>query len=156
MRRTALAPEIDPFVKRTAEQAIRLASLHAIGCKGRNAKVTLNDVKWGISFSTASSQVMIEGAQQYISENEAQKKSPACSKRAYRNLEKEKGEGARRYPLPSLSKNRWQDHRARYRQPSRPRSKKLVFLTIVISEPSKQGGRKSTSYVKGGARMNSP
>jgi hypothetical protein len=75
-RRMEAASRIEPFVKRTAEQAIRLATLHAVGRDGRNAAtVTVADVRWGISFATQSAETAIRGAATHLVENEQQAKA---------------------------------------------------------------------------------
>jgi len=73
-RRCEKAPGLAAYAGRTAEQAIRLATLHAVGRDGHEAQVTLDDVRWGISFAVQSTEQAIKGGQTHIVENETQAK----------------------------------------------------------------------------------
>ena len=73
-RRAENAPSLQAYTVRTAEQAVRLATIHAIGRDERNAAVMLDDMLWGVSFSTQSAETAIRGAVAHIVENEQQGK----------------------------------------------------------------------------------
>ena len=60
------------YIGRTAEMAIRLATIHAVSCLGRNAAVRQKDLEWGIAISDESAAVMIEDAQEHVHESDAQ------------------------------------------------------------------------------------
>ena len=50
------------LMARTAEYTVRLASLHAIGCRGPHADVAMADLHWGASLAMASARLAIENA----------------------------------------------------------------------------------------------
>ena len=69
-------PELEPYVSRTAEQALRLATIRAVSrelYECREPKVTIEDVYWGASYATASAKFAITVARKYLSENENQR-----------------------------------------------------------------------------------
>ena len=57
---------------RVFEMSVRLAALHAVSRQGRLARVTENDLSWGLSWACQSASAMIEGAQAHMFENEHQ------------------------------------------------------------------------------------
>lgn len=61
-----------PFLGRTAHIAIRLAAIRAVGRKGRDATVTVDDVKWGATLALRSARVWIDDVAQHMSSNETQ------------------------------------------------------------------------------------
>jgi len=61
-----------PFLGRTAEMAVRLATVHAVGRAGRTALVTDRDYRWGASVALASARFMIEDASLRMSETDYQ------------------------------------------------------------------------------------
>lgn len=61
-----------PFLGRTAEMAIRLATIHAVGRAGRTAVVTERDYRWGASVALASARFMIEDAALRMAETDFQ------------------------------------------------------------------------------------
>ena len=63
-----------PLRGRVFEYAIRLASLHAVSRAGRLATVTMDDLAWGISWSTQSAKALIDGAGNMMSSNEYETK----------------------------------------------------------------------------------
>ena len=63
-----------PLRGRVFEYAIRLASLHAVSRAGRLATVTMDDLAWGISWSTQSAKALIDGAGNMMSSNEYEAK----------------------------------------------------------------------------------
>ena len=67
-------PEQAPLMGRVFEYAIRLASLHAVSRAGRLATVTMDDLAWGISWSTQSAKALIDGAGNMMSSNEYEAK----------------------------------------------------------------------------------
>ena len=68
------APELAPYVERTAEQAVRLAAIRAISYDGREAAVTVADMKWGITFAVESAEWAIASVRAHLCENEFQAK----------------------------------------------------------------------------------
>ena len=66
--------ETAPLMGRVFEYAIRLASLHAVSRAGRLATVTMDDLAWGISWSTQSAKALIDGAGNMMSSNEYEAK----------------------------------------------------------------------------------
>jgi hypothetical protein len=65
--------ELDPYYGRTAEQAIRIATIVALGRDKLKAQVTVADVKYGKAVALASARSMIAGCGRYIAENENQR-----------------------------------------------------------------------------------
>lgn len=61
-----------PFLGRTAEMAVRLATIHAVGRTGRGAVVTERDYRWGASVALASARFMIEDASLRMAETDFQ------------------------------------------------------------------------------------
>ena len=62
-------PENEKFFVRTAEMAIRMATIRAIGIDPRDPRVTVDDMNWGIAMAMNSAHAMIEGAKDQIAEN---------------------------------------------------------------------------------------
>jgi hypothetical protein len=60
------------FLGRTAEMAVRLATVHAVGRQGRDARVTERDYRWGASVALASARFMIEDASLRMAETDYQ------------------------------------------------------------------------------------
>ena len=71
LERISLDLEREPFFARTAEIAIRLASIHALGC-GR-MEVERDDMIWGRDIAMWSAQNMSRVSSGYMAENETQK-----------------------------------------------------------------------------------
>lgn len=67
-------PQGEHLMKRTAEIAIRLATIRAIGRDGIRASVTLQDMDWGRNLATFSAERMIADADAYMSETDWQQK----------------------------------------------------------------------------------
>lgn len=65
-------PERTNFLARTAEQAVRLATIRAIGINPERPEITAEDLGWGIQFARMSADLMIAGAAEHMSENEHQ------------------------------------------------------------------------------------
>lgn len=63
---------MEPFVGRTAEMAIRLATIHALGDGGREATVDEFDFRWGAELALRSAGFMIADAAANMAENEYQ------------------------------------------------------------------------------------
>jgi hypothetical protein len=57
-------PKVEEYVKRTSEQAVRLATIMAISC-GR-LKVSREDMLWGIGVANYSAQALYSGASKHI------------------------------------------------------------------------------------------
>lgn len=68
-------PAGEHLMKRTAEIAIRLATVRAIGRAGQRAAVTLDDMDWGRNVALFSADRMIHDASAYMSETEWQQKA---------------------------------------------------------------------------------
>ncbi|UGB26372.1 bifunctional DNA primase/polymerase [Methylorubrum sp. B1-46] len=64
--------EASPYLGRTAEMAIRLATIHAVSAMGRRAVVTERDYRWGASVALASARFMIREASARMAETEFQ------------------------------------------------------------------------------------
>lgn len=64
--------EVRPFLGRTVEMAIRLATIRAVGIAGRRAKVGLDDLEWGIALARSSADVMLKDVLQTMAENDHQ------------------------------------------------------------------------------------
>jgi hypothetical protein len=71
LEKISLDREKEPFFARTAEIAIRLASIHAIGC-GR-LEVEKQDMQWGRDLAMWSASNMARVSSGYMAENETQK-----------------------------------------------------------------------------------
>lgn len=67
--------ESETLMKRTAEMAIRLATVRAIGIGGADAQVTVADMEWGRDVALWSAGRMIADAAAYMSETEWQAKA---------------------------------------------------------------------------------
>jgi hypothetical protein len=67
-------PEEKDLVRRVVEYAIRLASLHAVSRAGREARVTMRDLDWGIALSLNAGRTLIANASRYMAENEHESK----------------------------------------------------------------------------------
>jgi len=85
------------FYVRTAEMALRIATIIAIGC-GRD-NVRAEDLEYGIGIAKASADFMVEGAADYMAENENQ----ANAQKIIRALKAHKGWMKYRNLLQSLS-----------------------------------------------------
>lgn len=70
--RSVRAPAIAPIVRRTAEQAVRFATIRAISRESEKTEVIKEDVYWGVSFAVASAKVAIASALKHMTENAAQ------------------------------------------------------------------------------------
>lgn len=57
------------YLVRTAEMAVRIATIRAIGVDWREPSIGQDDMLWGASVALTSAQAMIEGARDRISEN---------------------------------------------------------------------------------------
>ena len=51
--------ELQPYVSRVAEQGARLMTIRAVSRDGRSARVTMEDLKWGLSFAASSAEFAI-------------------------------------------------------------------------------------------------
>ncbi len=60
------------FLSRTAEMAVRMATIIAIGRNHSSPRVTVEDMEWGRDVALWSAERMIEDAGDYLSENERQ------------------------------------------------------------------------------------
>ena len=63
---------VEPFIGRTAEMAIRLATIHAVGVAGRRAVIDENEFRWGATIALHSAGFMISDAAANMAENEHQ------------------------------------------------------------------------------------
>src|SRR4029077_19240994 len=84
-------PETAPLRGRVFENAIRLASLHAVSRAGRSAQVTMADLSWGISVSLQSAKAMIDGVGNLMASTEYEAKFNLV-----RNVVREAGQIKRR------------------------------------------------------------
>jgi hypothetical protein len=67
-------PEEKDLVSRVFETAIRLASIHAVSRAGREARVTMRDLDWGIALSLHAGRTLITSAERFMAENELESK----------------------------------------------------------------------------------
>jgi hypothetical protein len=63
-------PTLYPFFARTVETAIRLATIRAAGQGFREAKIALEDIRWGTSIAEISARQAYLGAQGVVPTNE--------------------------------------------------------------------------------------
>lgn len=68
-------PDGEKLMKRTAEIAVRLATVRAIGMNGERAAVTVEDMDWARGVALWSAGRMIADAEAFMSESEWQQKS---------------------------------------------------------------------------------
>jgi hypothetical protein len=61
------------FYARTAENAVRLATIRALGARPRDPAVSADDMRWGIEVSEWATKQLMIGAGEYMSETEFQK-----------------------------------------------------------------------------------
>lgn len=64
-------PEQSDFLGRTAEMAVRIASIVAIG-RLEDKQVRITDMQYGIELARQSAEMMISGAESYMAENETE------------------------------------------------------------------------------------
>lgn len=67
-------PDAAHFIGRTAEMALRLATIHAASRAGRKARLDLCDWQWGRSVAEASADLMIGDVRSRMSQNDHQAK----------------------------------------------------------------------------------
>lgn len=72
-RRMDADPENERFLVRTAEMAVRIATIRAVGIDARDPRVTKEDMAWGKNIALISAQAMIEGARDNMAENDRQR-----------------------------------------------------------------------------------
>jgi hypothetical protein len=68
-KRMDAEPEHERYLVRTAEMAVRLATIRAIGIDPHDPRVTEEDMNWGAALALRSVDAMIEGATDNIAEN---------------------------------------------------------------------------------------
>jgi hypothetical protein len=66
------APELEHFLARTAEIALRLATIRAAGRWGREATIDLSDVEWGRDVADICGRALAAEARSYMAETERQ------------------------------------------------------------------------------------
>ena len=66
-------PDNERFLVRTAEMALRIATIRAIGVDARAPSISIDDMQWGAAMAMQSAHAMIEGARDRIAENDRQK-----------------------------------------------------------------------------------
>lgn len=69
---TDRAPTVAPFIARSAEMAVRLATIRAVGISPNNRSVTADDIAWGRDLALLSAKTMAEDAADHITENDHQ------------------------------------------------------------------------------------
>ena len=144
-RRAEKAPSLEPYVKRTAEQAVRLATIRAIGRDGRDAKVRADDMTWGISFAVESAEVAIHGIRSHLCENELQAKARMVQ-HALEEIWPRKPEATRSDLYRRI------DGRLDPRDIDRITEmlREQRFLNLRNIPPAEKGGRPKTIYTKAG------
>lgn len=65
-------PDRAPFLARTAEMAVRLATIRAVGCDAAYPEVGMEDLDWGIALARHSADAMMKGVLENIAENDDQ------------------------------------------------------------------------------------
>lgn len=65
-------PERGPFLARTAEMAVRLATIRAIGIDAAYPTITQADLDWGIALARHSADAMMKGVMENLAENDHQ------------------------------------------------------------------------------------
>ena len=58
--------ELEPYASRVAEQGLRLMTIRAVSRDGRNARVTMDDLKWGLSFAANSAEIAISDIRENV------------------------------------------------------------------------------------------
>ena len=91
-------PDLHAYYARVAENAIRLATVYALGMNSRAPQVTRAGLEWAIGVVEWSTLAMVRGAGLYISETEAQ----ANANRVLRILVEAKGACSRRTIMTKL------------------------------------------------------
>lgn len=64
--------ELENYLSRTAELALKLAHIHAVSRAGRDATITMRDWEWGRVFAEASGRFMAKEVADRMAENEKQ------------------------------------------------------------------------------------
>lgn len=90
--------EIVALMSRTAEMAVRLATIHAVSRAGRTALLTMQDWEWGKSIAMHSAQIMTVDVRERMSDNDTQAKYKLIER-----LVRESGEISRRNLLRKLN-----------------------------------------------------
>lgn len=65
-------PERESFLARTAEMAVRLATIRAVGCDAAYPVVRSEDLDWGIQFARYSAATMMAGVMENMAESDDQ------------------------------------------------------------------------------------
>lgn len=65
-------PSLEPFLARTAENALRLATIVAIGAQGPRAVIDEATMAWAVEFASWSTAALAKGAGLYIADSETQ------------------------------------------------------------------------------------
>lgn len=65
-------PSLEPFLARTAENALRLATIVAIGTHGPRAVIDAPTMSWAVEFASWSTATLAKGAGLYIADSETQ------------------------------------------------------------------------------------
>lgn len=92
------SPDVAKFLGRTAEMAIRLATIHAASRAGRNAELGLADLEWGQAVAWASADIMMLDVRSRMADNESQAKYQLV-KRLIAEGQNAEGSGFRRRDL---------------------------------------------------------
>jgi len=90
--------EIVALMSRTAEMAVRLATIHAVSRAGRSASLAMQDWEWGKAIAMHSAQIMTVDVRERMSDNDAQAKYKLIER-----LVREAGEISRRDLLRKLN-----------------------------------------------------
>lgn len=65
-------PDREPFLARTAEMAVRLATIRAVGIDPAYPTVKMSDLEWGIDFARYSAATMMAGVMENMAESDDQ------------------------------------------------------------------------------------
>lgn len=91
-------PEVAPYLGRTAEMSVRLATVYAVSRFGRDAMVTKEALQWGRMVATQSAQAMLDDVRDNLYENDYQAKYKMVEK-----IVREAGEITRRDLMRKLN-----------------------------------------------------
>jgi len=76
-------PSLEPFLARTAENALRLATIVAIGKQGPLAIIDAETMAWGVDFASWSTATLATGAGLYIADSDTQATANAVRRALY-------------------------------------------------------------------------
>lgn len=130
-------PEFEPFMGRTAEMAIRLATIRAGGENAMKPSICVDDIRWGCDVAMWSARAMIGGAGKYMAETEVQ----GDAKRILRIIEEQGGRATYRTIAQRLK------HRMRTRDLADALKNLVESGSITNEEVKVAGGHPQRFYI---------